>query len=65
MKLFTNTSKTRLFATDSQVKNLEPIEITSVAQATEDWGHSVFNLETLQLNILSSTEWLPSQHRRH
>ncbi|MGP9666753.1 hypothetical protein [Psychrobacter sp. AOP31-A1-22] len=44
MKLFTNTSKTRLFATDSQVKNLEPIEITSVAQATEDWGHSVFNI---------------------
>lgn len=47
MKLFTNATKTRLFATDSQVKNLEAIEITSVAQATEDWGHSVFNLETL------------------
>lgn len=47
MKLFTNISKTRLFATDSQVKNLEPVEITSVAQATENWGHSVFNLETL------------------
>ena len=47
MKIFTNASKTRLFATDNQVKNLEPIEITSVAQATEDWGHPVFSLETL------------------
>lgn len=47
MKLFTNTTKTRLFATDNHVKNLEAIEITSVAQATENWGHSVFNLETL------------------
>lgn len=47
MKLFTNTTKRRLFATDNHVKNLEAIEITSVAQATENWGHSIFNLETL------------------
>lgn len=47
MKLFTNTTKTRLFATDNHVKNLEAIEITGVAQATENWGHSVFNLKTL------------------